>query len=76
MSHPYNGEYLWHVVPGMLFDNGHHLTKLLEEVLAHVLVTCSHHTQKRRHHLWVEVRGQRSIGYQQSITNTDKHKQM
>ena len=50
-THSDNGEYLWHVVPGVLLDDGDDLTQLLEQVLSHVLITGAHHTQEWRHHL-------------------------
>ena len=41
----------WHVVSSMLLDDGDDLPQLLEEVLAHVLITATNHTQEGRHHL-------------------------
>ena len=38
-TYSYDAEYLWHVVPGMLLDDGYDLTQLLEEVLPHTTVT-------------------------------------
>ena len=66
LAYPNDGEYLWHVVPGVLLDDGHHLAQLLEEVLTHVLVTCSHHTQEWRHHL-VGSQGSKVIKGQSGI---------
>ena len=50
-THSNDPEYLWHVVPCVLLDDGDDLTKLFEQVLPHVLVTGTHHTQEWRHHL-------------------------
>ena len=35
----------------MLLDDGDDLPQLLEEVLTHVLITATDHTQEGRHHL-------------------------
>ena len=58
-THPYDAEYLWHVVPCVLFDDGYDLSQLFEEILPHPTVTRPNHTQERRHHLHVGVKGQR-----------------
>ena len=59
LTYPYDAEYLWHVVPCMLFDDGYDLPKLLEQVLPHPSVTSTDHAQERWHHLQVG-RGQGS----------------
>ncbi len=49
--YPYDAEYLWHVVPCVLLDDGYDLPQLLEEVLPHPPVTRTDHTQERWHYL-------------------------
>ena len=57
-TNSYDVKYLWHVVPGVLFDDGDDLTQLLEQVLPHVPVTRTDDTQEWRHHLsWVCMQG-------------------
>ena len=50
-THPNDAEYLWHVVPGMLFDYGYDLSQLFEEVFPHPSVARTDHTQEGGHHL-------------------------
>ena len=63
LTYPYDAEYLWHVVPCVLFDDGYYLPELLEQVLPHPSVTCTDHAQERRHHLQVGVKGQLCLLY-------------
>ena len=50
-----NVEDILHVVPGMQFDDGDDLGELPEQVLTHVLITCTDHTQEGRHHLHIHI---------------------
>lgn len=50
-THSDNGENLWHIVSGMLFDDRDDLTQLFEQVLSHALVTGPHSTKEWGHHL-------------------------
>lgn len=57
-----DAEYLRHVVPGVLFDDGDDLTELLEKVFTHTSVTSPNHAEKWRHYLFVREEGRKEKG--------------